>query len=231
MSQLYNLKAVYPLIENLYGLQVDTDSFEDVALAGWELIGNKHTRLYKYIGDTVNGELQLPCNVDIIESVHIPVVDSNRINNKVDYIDQASIMIESYIDAWQQTNNPFNSKGKLVDYREGDNVLYFAKDYKDVKVVYKGILVDEEDGLPLINDREMKAIAAFVAWRELLKDGIKKRNGDSIKLAQMVEQEWLRKCNAARLKDHLSQNDMDAILDVKFRSDRKQFGKSLKPIV
>lgn len=99
MSQLYNLKAVYPLIENLYGLQVDTDSFEDVALAGWELIGNKHTRLYKYIGDTVNGELQLPCNVDIIESVHIPVVDSNRINNKVDYVDQASIMIESYIDA------------------------------------------------------------------------------------------------------------------------------------
>lgn len=33
----------------------------------------------------------------------------------------------------------------------------------------------------------MKAIAAFVAWRELLKDGIKKRNADSIKLAQMIE--------------------------------------------
>ena len=31
--------------------------------------------------------------------------------------------------------------------------------------------------------------------------------------------------------DHLSQNDMNAILDVKSRWDRKQYGKSHKPIL
>ena len=35
----------------------------------------------------------------------------------------------------------------------------------------------------------MKAIAAFVAWRELLKEGIRKRSGDLLKLAQVTEGE------------------------------------------
>jgi hypothetical protein len=38
-------------------------------------------------------------------------------------------------------------------------------------------------------------------------------------------------CNAARTPDYLSQNDMDTILDAKVRWDRKQFGKSLKPML
>ena len=91
MSQLINMKAVYPLINDLYGIEADTDKFEDIALAGWELIGNKHTRLYRYTGSTVNRELQLPCNVDVIESVHIPVVDAQLTSNKTNYIDKDNL--------------------------------------------------------------------------------------------------------------------------------------------
>ena len=100
-------------------------------------------------------------------------------------------------------------------------------------VVYHGILCDDEEGLPLINDKEMKAIASFVAWREMLKNMLSK--GSTTKyafaLVQTVEAEWLKNCNAARIPEHLSQNDMDAILDVKYRWDRKNYGKSLKPIL
>ena len=231
MSQLINMKAVYPLINDLYGIEANTNKFEDIALAGWELIGNKHTRLYRYTGSTVNGELQLPCNVDVIESVHISVVDAQLTSNKTNYIDTDSVLVESYIDAWNSKTDPFNQKGKYVKYKEGDNTLYFNRDYDNVIVIYHGIIVDDESGLPLINEREMKAIAAFVAWRELLKEGIRRHNADSIKLAQMVEAEWLKRCNAARIKDHLSQNDMDTILDVKTRWDRKQFSKSFKVLI
>lgn len=231
MSQLYNMRAAYPLVETLYGMQADTDTFEDVALAGWELIGNKHTRLYRYIGDTVNCELPLPCNVDVLESVHIPVVDAQMTSNKTDFIDQESVLVENYINAWQTAVDPFNGKGKLVRYKEGDNTLYFSRDYKNVKVVYHGIIVDDETGLPLINEREMKAIAAFVAWRQLFKEGLWKRDASTIRIAQEIQTEWLKRCNAARLKDHLTQNDMDAILDVRTRWDRKQFSKSLHPIL
>jgi len=34
MSQLINMKAVYSLVESLYGIEADTDKFEDIALAG-----------------------------------------------------------------------------------------------------------------------------------------------------------------------------------------------------
>ena len=231
MSQLVNIRASYPLVKSLYGIEANTDDFEDVALAGWELIGNKHTRLYRYTGSTINRELELPCNVDVIESVHIPVVDAQLTSNKINYIDTDSVLAESYIDAWNSGTDPFNQKGKYVKYKEGDNVLYFNRDYDKVIVVYHGIIVDDESGLPLINEKEMKAIAAFVAWREMLKDGIRKRNADSVKLAQMIEAEWLKRCNAARVKDHLSQNDMDTILDVKTRWDRKQFSKSFKALI
>lgn len=231
MAQLYNLQAVYPLITSLYGLEVDTDQFEDVALTGWEKIGNRHTRLYRYTANTENCELKLPCNVDEIESVHIPAADARLTSNKTDFIDYNSIYVEEYIDAWKLSSDPYSEKGRLVKYTEGDNTLYFARDYDNVTVVYKGVIVDEESGLPMINDREMRAIASFVAWRELLKDGIRRRDKDSLALSRLVEEEWRSNVRAARVKDHLSQNDMNAILDVKYRWDRKQFNKSLQPII
>ena len=99
MSQLFNLRSAFSLVDSLYGVEADPQSFEDIALAGWELIGNKHTRLYRYVGSTINGELALPCNVDVIESVHIPVVDAQLTSNKINYVDTDSVLVESYIDA------------------------------------------------------------------------------------------------------------------------------------
>jgi hypothetical protein len=40
----------------------------------------------------------------------------------------------------------------------------------------------------------------------------------------------LRFCNSARIPTHLSQNEMDSILDVKYRWPQKNYGKSFKPI-
>lgn len=231
MGRLHNINSVFSLVDTLYGIEPTPDDFEDVVMAGWESIGNKHTRLYRYIADTSNGELQLPCNVTDIESVHIPIVDSQITSNRKDFGDVDSAFIEKYIDVWKQNENPFYTKGKLVKYKEGDGVLYFTRDYKNVMVVYHGVIVDEDSGLPLINDKEEKALAAFIAWKEIYKDGLKKRDFNTLKLAKDLELEWLRKCNAARVSEHLTQNDMNAILDVRTRWDRKQYGKSHLPIL
>jgi hypothetical protein len=58
-----------------------------------------------------------------------------------------------------------------------------------------------------------------------------KRDGGIIQLAQTIKTEWLQLCNAARIPAHLSQNDMDSVLDAKVRYDRKQYGKSFKPLL
>ena len=53
-------------------------------------------------------------------------------------------------------------------------------------VVYHGIIVDEETGLPLVTDKEIKALAAYVAYASLYGEGIQKRNPDIIKFAQTI---------------------------------------------
>lgn len=89
-----------------------------------------------------------------------------------------------------ETSSPFNTKGKLIKYTEGENTLFFTKDYPEVNILYKGVLVDDENGLPMINAKEMRAIAAFVAYTESYKDAIKKKDQVSLRyiLPQMQQE-------------------------------------------
>lgn len=225
---LSNINAAYGLCDSLYGVTPDENNFEDLALTAWNKIGTKHTRLYRYEGSVKDGILELPCNLtgsNLIESVHIPFPDAEISSNSTSFPWQ-NIWVESYIDLSPKLHDPYFHPGKLIKYDEGDNELYFAHDYPKVIVIYHGIIADEETGLPLVNDKELTAIATFVAYASLYRDGIKKRDANTIKLAQTVKEDWLRACNAARIPEHMSQNDMDAILEVKTSWNRKQYGKS-----
>lgn len=231
MSTLYNINSAYPLVQSLYGIDANPNDYEDLAMTAWNLIGNKHTRLYRFVSDTKNSELELPCNVTHIESVHIPINDAQVTSNKTVFSAIDSIIVEGYIDAWKFMEDPFNQRGKLLKYKEGNNTLYFSRDYNNVMVVYHGVIADMEDGTPLVNEKELQAIAAYVAYAEMFKDALRKRDRNGLVLAQTLKEEWLRKCNSARIPEHLSQNDMNSILDVKYRWDRKKYGNSMKPIL
>lgn len=211
---LQNFKSIYPTLRTLYGIDVDPDDFEEIALVGWRRINNKHTRLYKFTGDVKDGELSLPCNVVDIESVTIPIADAARTSNKENFGNVDAAFVEQYIDAVHNSRNPFNQKGTLVDYKEGDGVLYFARDYKHVTVVYHGVIMDDED-LPLINAKEADALALFVTHVVTYKDALRKHDKDAFTLAEDLNKKWLRACNAARISEHYSQNDMNAILDAR----------------
>ena len=224
--QLFNINTVYGLVETLYGITPNESNFEDIVMNGWSYINNKHTRLYRYVADAdKDGVLDLPCNVDVIESVHIPMPDAKMTSNKTVFNEINTLFTEGYIDAWKRLEDPYWTRGKLVKYDEGNNQLFFARPYKNIMVVYHGIIADEETGLPLVTDKEIKALAAYVAYASLYREGIQKRNPDIIKFAQTIYADWLKLCNAARIPEHLSQNEMDSILDVKTRWDRKQYGR------
>jgi hypothetical protein len=96
--ELLNIQTAYGLTETLYGTVVTPDDFEELALNAWELINNKHTRLYSYTGDTECKELQLPCNVSVIESVHIPIEDSKITDPTFNGFDAGNAFIESHIE-------------------------------------------------------------------------------------------------------------------------------------
>ena len=72
---LNTFKSIYPLVKDLYGISLDSNSFEDIAFNGWQLIGNRITNLHKYTAGTVDRKLYLPCNVDLIEGVFSQYAD------------------------------------------------------------------------------------------------------------------------------------------------------------
>jgi hypothetical protein len=96
--ELLNMQTAYGLAETMYGTTITNDDFEELALNAWELINNKHTRLYSYIGNTECKELELPCNVSEIESVHIPIEDAKVTDPTLNGFDASGAFIESYIE-------------------------------------------------------------------------------------------------------------------------------------
>ncbi len=228
--KLYNFNTAYTVANNLYGVDPTYDEFEEIGMIAWERIGNKYSYLDFYVTDTKNKIIELPCHVESIESVHLSFTDYQMTSNKSIYNSVNNLITENYIESWKKLNSPFYKKGKLIKYNQVGNALQFSRDYSNVTVVYKRLTVDEE-GLPMLNQKEVDAIAIFVAYSHLFKKGLMTSNPSFINMAQSLKVDWLRKCNAARIPIKFTQNDMDMILDAKVRWDRKTFGKSYKPIL
>ena len=211
-----NFKSVYPLLNSLYGISMDEDSFEEVALNGWSLIGNKNTRLYRYRADIVNGRVTLPCNVDIIEAVYSPNVDAMTSSNTSATPNIYNQYVEEYSESWKKDKNPFYGKGSLIKYRQEGDELVFDKNTGYVDIVYHGVVMDN-DGLPYLTDKEVQALAAYCAYVDTYKKGLMLKDSNLITLAYNMKAEWGKLCSAARIPDHFSQNDIDDILDVRTR--------------
>lgn len=234
MNEFY---TAYPLIEQLYGVEMELDQFEDIGLIAWQHIGNKFTKLYRYttnleICDPFNGNnfyMKLPCNCDIIEAVTYNWEEWNYVTNKNVNGDYMSKFTEDYIESRKITTNPLYQSGRYVKYERVGDTLYFDKDYGPVTILYKGVVVDSE-GLPYITDKEALAIATYCAMTKSRKDGFKLKNNIITQQFQLLYQEWLKLCSAARVPDYINQNEMNEILDANSSWARKVYNKSFKPI-
>lgn len=226
--ELLNIKSAYALLDTLYDVNISEADFEEIALNAWDLIGTKHTRLYKLITDTNQCEIHLPCNCDVLESVTINISDA-QLSSPSDPFLSENILIEEWIDSAASLDDPYYQKGKFLKYKRIGNTLVFPRNFHNVCIIYHGVECDE-DGLPMINHKEMRAIAAYVAYASIYKEGLRKRDGNILQLAQVIQQDWLKFCNAARIPDYINQNDFDAILDAKVSWGRKIYNKSFKPI-
>ena len=74
-------------------------------------------------------------------------------------------------------------------------------------------------------------MAAYIAYTQMYKEGLKTRNTATVNLAMNLEKQWNTLRAAARTPEYISQNEMDQILDAKTNWNRKQFRKTYKPIL
>ena len=227
-----NFRYALTLAQTLYDVEGDTDNLIDIGLVAHNFIGNKFTQLHKEILDVncEDGSIQLPCGVDMIEAVtYCGMEDWNYTDNIKPNGDLSSLYTENYIESRKAFLDPHYISGKFVKYRKVGDKLYVNKGLGKVQVFYHSLILDE-DGLPAINDKEAIAIAEYIAYVTKYKEAIRTNNQNVLRMAQELKQQWLFHCDAARVPEHVSQNEMDQILDALTAASWKTHGKSFKPI-
>lgn len=217
------------LLNTLYGLTMSEEDYEETALVGWDLIGNKRTRLYRYsvcVEDCSKG-VELPCNVNELEAVTTNFEEWDYSTNDTPNGNINSAFVESYIEHRKAFRDPLYLPGKLIHYERVGNTLYFDKPHGKINILYKGLILDD-NGLPEITDKEASALATYCAYIIKFKEGIMTNNTNIIQMANMLKQQWNIQCDQARVDHYMSQNEWDQVLDAKTSWNRKSFGKSLK---
>lgn len=229
MDNYNNFHYVAVLLDQFYGIEIDDEDLEEMGLIAWELIGNKNSKLYSFKAcPDSNNSIKLPCNASSVEAVTASFEDWSNVTNYSENGDQRTSFIETSIEASKSFTSPYYIPGKLIHYELVGDTLYFTRNYGTLNILYKGIFMDEE-GLPYLTNKEAMAIATYIAYYQKYKEGLKTNNTVMINLASSLESKWLKQCDQARVTS-LSQNDMDQILDIKNRWDRKSYGFSYKPI-
>lgn len=215
----------------LYDVEGDQEDLQEIGLIAYNKIGNKNTQL-KEIQLKVNcedGSIQLPCDVDIIEAVTYCGEDYNYTSNIKYDGDPYSASVENYIESRKAFMNPHYLSGKLVKYKRVGSKLYVNRGLSIVNLLYHSIQLGE-DGLPDINDAEADAIAVYIAYTIKYKEAMRTHNQIIMQEAQSLRKHWLVRLDAARVPEHISQNEMNDILDAKYSWDRKVYNKSYKPM-
>lgn len=217
------------LCSTLYGIELSEDTYEEIALTGWNLIGNKRTRLYRYhtVVDNCSEGVQLPCNVDEIEAVTTCFEEWDYSTNDTPNGNITSAIVEEYIESRKAFRDPMYLPGKYIRYERVGDKLYFDRPHDHINILYKGLIVDD-NGLPQITDEEALALATYCAYVTKFKEGLMTNNANIIQLASTLKQQWDIRCDQARVGEYMSQNEWDQVLDAKSSWNRKIHGKSLK---
>lgn len=216
----------------LYDVELDEDDFEDIALIAWSKLGNKRVKLYNYRAEinSEDGSVDLPCNCWEVEAVTCDFEDWNYTTNYSNFGDFDTALIEQWIEWQKRSTDPLYTHGRFARFEQVGNKLYFKHKHGHVHILYKGI-VSDENGLPQLTDKEVSAIAVYVAYVQFYKEGLKNRNPQTIQLSQDLERQWKIMCDAARVDEYINQNEMNEILDAKTSWSRKSYGSSFKPII
>ncbi len=189
----YSFNTAYTQARELYGLELDPDVFESIGLIAWDRIGNKDYRLYKYSTQPIEDALgywyiDLPCNCDIIEAVTTNYEDYQKTTPTTLAGNNQNGWIEGYVESRKYNTGNLYSSGKYIKYREEGNRIIMNDHFEVINIFYKGVVVDDT-GLPMLNDKEMDAIAAFCIFADTRKKAITTKDQTSWQMVPYLEQQ------------------------------------------
>lgn len=244
--EFYDIQYAIPIVLEEYGFEPKEFEIIDMGVKLLKQIGNYYTDRHLFIGQIKDNRLDLPCNVTTIDSVTVNDFNVFRLNS---YYKDVFDFYELRGFEVSRNFNGFTSEGRFIDYRfvkdNGNSWLEFnplitssnsnisrdiASDLKNrdnryVYVIYSGQLLDEK-GYPKVTNQEAIAIAYWYMLIDYKKKTIMGLNNGS--LIPMFKQQYDAAVSKARNITELNQNLGDALLDIKFGYNMKQYGKSFK---
>ena len=198
------------MIQTFFGETPNEDDFLDNALECLRQIGNLHPSMYGYTSTTDNdGVLCLPVTAMSIEYVTDGSEDWNTWSLRSEISQQYA-------------------PGRAIKYKFiGDKII---TDFPNtlLSVAYR-TYKNDEDGLPLVTQKEANAIAYWWKWvdtRRKLYQG----NQLAASILQFTQRDKSKAINQARIPERYSQNFMDQFADIMYSRDRKVYNKTYKPV-
>lgn len=206
-----------------YDLDMVEDDFIEEAHDVWRSLGNtavNTSRFFAVVGEDLL--IKLPMDCEFITSV---TSTTPSVTSRYD-----SAGANTHI----QRNDSVLSRNQSLSSTEGESVNYvLEKGYiritstdllgEKLLIVYNSIAVGE-DGLPLLNDKEVSAIAAEVTRREIFRRVFRNVKGAD-KILQFITIEATRLVAAAKIDEFINDDSIDKLLDIKSSWDRKVYGR------
>ena len=86
--EFFDIEYVIPIVKLEYGFEPNVFEIKDMAVYLLKAIGNLWSDRYLFIGKISGNQIELPCNVELIESVTLSTEDYNNYAKNADYANQ-----------------------------------------------------------------------------------------------------------------------------------------------
>ena len=231
----YPLYTALSQLYEIYGIEMDEDTFETYAMSAYNKIGNKDYRVHIMKAhpkcDPKGGwYIERPCDMNSIEAITLNFESAAETSSKENFPGLFNHDVEQWIEGNKRMPNELYLPGKFVKYKELGDRIYFTEPYSEVNILYKEQYLDE-DGLPYINDKELDAIVAYCAYVHDFRQARLTKDANTMQIAQLEEARWKQLCSAARVPMEMSQNTVNELLDTMTSWDVHSHGvSSTKPI-
>lgn len=229
----HSIVSGVPIVSRLYGEPVDIDDYLQTAMFIINRVGGIYTGLYeaKLTIDS-EGYTDLPCNVEIIEAVSTDrLYDGSIANSRIVTVQLLNSPgeVRQLFDMWYNNvleKSKYQFKGRLVQYSLDNGRLSINKDLAGIEVFlyYKGPQI-HHDGFPCITEPLAYAIAHRYAYERGQLKAMRKIDG-GVEQMQIAEKNYLQAVNQAKTPVHMSQNEINQVLDSMVRWGRKTFNKT-----
>lgn len=217
--------------QQLYAVSMNEDDFIEMAYDIWRSLGNIATKLTRYfIKVPADYIIELPFQCEFIDSVSlVDKLDTMSTFDSGGRKDRhvPSVSVRSNLPGINESVT--STKGMSVNYiTVGEHAIKITSTDTfgtDIMIVYRALDLDT-DNLPLLNDKEVEAIAAEVARRDLVRKafmGVGLKDKSHATLLQYIVGEATRLMAAAKITENINDDNIDKLLDIKTSWDRKQY--------